>query len=120
MKEPRPERDGAEDECENQDKTFNTFRRPPPSSPLRRPRLPHLAPQPLANARHSPRLRNLAQRIHRLGDRPPFKLFAEPAAGPDVLSTLERYAALDCYSDFIRANVGAELPGLRVLDGVRP
>ena len=44
MKEPRPERDGAEDECENQDKTFNTFRRPPPSSPLRTAHLPHLAP----------------------------------------------------------------------------
>jgi hypothetical protein len=106
MKEPRPERDGAEDECENQDKTFNTFRLPPPSSPLRRPRLPHLAPQPLADARRSPRLRNLAQRIHCLGDRPLFELFAELAAGADLFDTLERYARLD---PFIVAALGGDL-----------
>jgi hypothetical protein len=62
----------------------------------------------LPAARSDPRLRELARRIYRLGERPLFELFAELQAGAGLRDSLERYAALS--GDFIKALGGDKLP----------
>ncbi len=54
------------------------------------------------------RLRHLARRIHRLGERPLYELFVELDAGADLEERLERYGRLD--PDFIKAFGGDALP----------
>ena len=53
------------------------------------------------------RLKQLAPRLHALGEAPIFHLLSELAAGADLLPTLERYARLP--AEFIRVNGGARL-----------
>ena len=60
------------------------------------------------------RLRHLARRIHRLGERPLYELLAELSAGADLSTTLERYARLP--ADFIAAFGGDALPIARAAD----
>jgi len=59
------------------------------------------------------RLRRLARRVHRLGERPLYELFPELAAGADPIERIERYAALP--PDFIAAFGGAEMPPVRLV-----
>jgi hypothetical protein len=63
------------------------------------------------------RLRLLARRIHRLGERPLFELFRELDDGTDLSSTLEAYAKLP--ADLIREYGGDRLPAIRIVGGVR-
>jgi hypothetical protein len=62
------------------------------------------------------RLRYLAQRIHRLGERPLYELFAELAAGADFGDRLEAYAQLHDRADFIRALGGHQLRSLHLVE----
>jgi hypothetical protein len=63
------------------------------------------------------RLRLLAHRIHRLGERPLFELFSELDATPEIRAPLhdrlERYAQLAPLADFIAALDGDRLLPLR-------
>ncbi|MGP8193383.1 MAG: hypothetical protein ACLQLT_12270 [Methylovirgula sp.] len=54
------------------------------------------------------RLRLLARRLHRLGERPLYEYLRELSNGADLLERLERYAQLD--RDFIAAAGGDKLP----------
>jgi len=53
------------------------------------------------------RLKQLAPRLHALGEAPIFHFLSELAAGADLLPTLERYARLP--AEFIRVSGGARL-----------
>jgi hypothetical protein len=55
------------------------------------------------------RLRFLARRVHKLGDRPLYELLAEVADGADLWGALERYARLAPYAAFIREHGGDRL-----------
>jgi hypothetical protein len=63
------------------------------------------------------RLAHFARQIHVLGPRPLYELFVELAVGKPLLETLERYAALETLSGFIRSNNGSSLPPLRPIGG---
>jgi hypothetical protein len=54
------------------------------------------------------RLRLLAARLHRLGERPLFELLRELDAGADLWARLERYARLD--PDIVRYLGADQLP----------
>jgi hypothetical protein len=63
------------------------------------------------------RLRQLARRIHSLGERPLYELFAELDDGAPLRSTLEAYARLERFSASIRDHGGDRLHGPRVVKG---
>jgi hypothetical protein len=63
------------------------------------------------------RLRLLAGRVHALGERPLYEMLRELDAGAELGPTLEVYAKLDGYADFILMHGGDRLPGLRTLGG---
>jgi hypothetical protein len=66
------------------------------------------------------RLACLTRAIHRLGPRPLLELFVELAAGAELQRTLERYAGLARYGDFIKQLGGDRLPSPRIVAGRRP
>jgi hypothetical protein len=59
-----------------------------------------------SNARYS----LFARKMHHLGIRPMFEFFKEVRDGAPFESTLERYAGLVKYSEFIQVNGGKDLP----------
>jgi hypothetical protein len=59
------------------------------------------------------RLRYLAKKIHKLGERPLYELLLELSSGAPLHERLERYAALP--ADFIVALGGDRLPPLRIV-----
>jgi hypothetical protein len=63
------------------------------------------------------RLRHLARRIHRLGERPLYGLFRELDAAADFRARVERYAALD--ADFIAEQGGRDVPSPRIVSRSR-
>jgi hypothetical protein len=64
-----------------------------------------------------PRLRHLARQIHELGERPLYELFRELEQGADLLPTLEAYARLAPFAQFIAENGGDRLPQPRSVGG---
>jgi hypothetical protein len=68
--------------------------------------------------RHS-RLRQLAKRIHALGERPLYELLVELDEGAELRPTLEAYGRLEPLVGFIREHGGDRLPGPRVVNGGR-
>jgi len=67
---------------------------------------------PLGDAR----LRHLAARIHRLGERPLYQVLRELRDGANLVPVLERYAELTNYTGLIRAFGGDVLPPLRIVE----
>jgi hypothetical protein len=61
------------------------------------------------------RLAHLAKRIHALGARPLLECFLELQAGKPFNDTLEAYARLEVYADFIAAHGGRELAQARLV-----
>jgi hypothetical protein len=59
------------------------------------------------------RLRCLAGRIHKLGERPLFELMCELSGSSATVARFESYAALD--ARFIAAHGGRDLPNIRVI-----
>lgn len=66
-----------------------------------------------AGAVERTRLRYLARKIHKLGERPLYELLLELSSGAPLYDRLERYAALP--ADFIAANGGDRLPPLHIV-----
>ena len=58
------------------------------------------------------RLRYLTRRIHALGERPLFELFRKLDDGELLAETLEQYARISYFTDFIAALDGRDLPPL--------
>lgn len=61
------------------------------------------------------RIFHLSRRVHSAGPRALGEIMREILDGADPVERLERYARLDHYGDFIRANGGDRLPALRVV-----
>jgi hypothetical protein len=59
------------------------------------------------------RLAHLARKIHRLGERPLFELLRDLEDGAEFVPTLERYAEVERYADFIRGLGSDRLPPVR-------
>lgn len=64
------------------------------------------------------RRQRLVEHLHRLGPASLFHLLTDLDAGKPLWPTVEEYAALSPYRDFILANTGVR-PVLRALDGGR-
>jgi hypothetical protein len=64
------------------------------------------------------RRQRLVEHLHRLGPSPLFHLLTDLDAGKPLWPTVEAYAALSPYRDFILANTGVR-PVLRALAGGR-
>ena len=56
----------------------------------------------------------LASEIHHLGPRPLCELFAELDRGAELYATLERYAGIKPFADFIRAHGGDRITPARL------
>jgi hypothetical protein len=65
----------------------------------------------------APRVRRLAEHLHRLGPRPLYEFLSEVIQGADALERLEVYSRLAAHADFIRAHDGDRLPTLFVIEG---